>query len=30
MRAVAKDNKALPELKQLFVKFSGCLTTATG
>lgn len=29
MRAVAPNNQALPTLKQLFVKFSGCLTDTT-
>ena len=29
MRAVANDNPNLPSLKQLFVKFSGCLSTAS-
>ena len=27
MRAVAAENPSLPKLKELFVKFSGCLTT---
>ena len=27
MRAVANDNPSLPNLKQLFVKFSGCLSS---
>ena len=26
MRAVSNDNSALPQLKDLFLKFSGCLT----
>ena len=29
MRAVANDNPNLPSLKQLFVRFSGCLSTAS-
>jgi len=29
MRAVANDNPSLPRLKELFVRFSGCLSTAT-
>ena len=28
MRAVASDNPSLPKLKELFVRFSGCLTNA--
>lgn len=27
MRAVSTDNPSLPKLKELFVKFSGCLST---
>ena len=30
MRAVALNNEALPRLKELFVKFSGCLTAGSG
>jgi hypothetical protein len=26
MRAVSLENEALPQLKALFIKFSGCLT----
>ncbi len=28
MRAVASDNPSLPKLKELFVRFSGCLSSA--
>jgi len=28
MRAVSYDNASMPQLKQLFIKFSGCLTNS--